>query len=98
MLSIKDEEDDNLEALASRQLDTQIGEFIGTLQQMYSHTAPAIVRTAEKIETNLPTYHPCQWCTLPGADPHLCRRCLRLWESRKKTLAPNQLPTWMQLP
>jgi hypothetical protein len=55
------------------------------LQQIYSHTAPAIVRTAEKIETNIEDKTPCKWCFLEGAADHqLCRRCLRIWEGKKK--------------
>ena len=44
-LAIKSE-DDNIEGFAGSQLNDQIKGFIDTLQQMYSHTAPAIVRTA----------------------------------------------------
>lgn len=41
--------DDNLEYQTTNGLDGQIKQFIDHLQNMYSHTAPAIVRTAEKI-------------------------------------------------
>lgn len=82
--AIKNEED-NLQNFTTSELDGQIREFIDILQQMYSHTAPAIVRTAEKIETNIEDKTPCNWCFLEGAGEHkLCRRCLRLWEGKKK--------------
>jgi tRNA(Ile)-lysidine synthase TilS/MesJ len=88
---------DNIEEAAGSKLDDQISGFIDTLQQMYSHTAAAIVRTAEKIETNLPSHEPCQWCLLPGAEESgLCRRCLRVWEGRKKTGTLVSFP--LQLP
>jgi hypothetical protein len=66
-LALKSEED-NIENYAGSHLNDQIKGFIDTLQQMYSHTAPAIVRTAEKIDTNLPTKIECKWCLLPGAE------------------------------
>jgi len=53
-LSIKSEQDDIAE-ISSSGLNNHISNFMLTLQQMYSHTAPAIVRTAEKIDANLPS-------------------------------------------
>ena len=61
-------QEDNIENMVTAALDTEIKKFILSLQQMYSHTAPAIVRTAEKIETILNNFErECKWCWLPGA-------------------------------
>jgi len=64
---------------------------------MYSHTAPAIVRTAEKIETNLQHEKPCAWCLLPQDQEKICRRCQRLWEARKTAIDEGVLPPWMMI-
>ena len=90
-------EADNLEYSTSTGIDGQLQSFIGNLQQMYSHTSPAIVRTMEKIIGVPPNQERCQWCNVPGCDEGkvLCRRCLRLWEGRKKGVQTHQLPQWM---
>jgi len=64
---------------------------------MYSHTAPAIVRTAEKIETNLQHEKPCAWCLFPQDQEKICRRCQRLWEARKTAIDEGVLPPWMMI-
>ena len=78
MLAIKSNED-NIENFVTAGLDSHLKKFIDTLQNMYSHTAPAIVRTSEKIETNLQSKEICAWCLLPGAENKMCRRCFRVW-------------------
>lgn len=58
--------DDNVENSCTSGLDSQIKQFVTNLQHMFSHTAPAIVRTAEKIETSLVENFFCSWCHLPA--------------------------------
>ena len=38
-------EDDDLSNIAYNEIDSYFDQFIATLQDRYSHTAPAIVRT-----------------------------------------------------
>ena len=42
--------DDDLSNIASKTIDDFLNNFITTLQDRYSHTAPAIVRTGEKLK------------------------------------------------
>ncbi len=47
-LSLESQKDD-LSNYCSTDLDDHLNDFIVQLQTMYSHTAPAITRTCEKI-------------------------------------------------
>lgn len=85
-LALKAEEDD-LSNSYSSPLDSLIKNFISTLQDMHSHTAPAIFRTGERIQSNRPNENVCLWCFLRGTvgEGRLCRKCLRLHEAKNKS-------------
>jgi oligoendopeptidase F len=72
-------ESDDLSNIASNEIDSYLDQFIATLQDRYSHTAPAIVRTGEKILSNFTNPKPCKWCWLHHDRPEeLCQKCVRL--------------------
>lgn len=96
VLAIKWDED-NIEYSCTSGLDTQIKQFVCSLQNMFSHTAPAIVRTAEKIESSLEGKAFCCWCQLPTGEEELCRRCLRVWEGRKPGVVVDSAVSWMKI-
>ena len=61
---------------------------------MYSHTAPAITRTSEKIESNRKSENRCKWCLLKNAfaPNDLCRKCDRILENKNKLYDENKVP------
>lgn len=57
--------DDDLSNIVSSNIDNFLNNFITNLQDRYSHTAPAIVRTGEKLKRKEhENQKGCKWCYL----------------------------------
>lgn len=61
---------DDLQNNVSDDLDSILNNFITNLQDRYSHTAPAIVRTGEKLKRkSTENIKRCKWCFLDHSQP-----------------------------
>ena len=86
---------DDLSNCAHAELDKFLDNFITTLQDRYSHTAPAIVRTGDRLKSNFENAKICKWCSLSHDRPDsLCQKCIRLQASLDVDLM-ERLPKWM---
>lgn len=91
-------ENDDLSNIVYDEIDSYLDQFIATLQQKYSHTAPAIVRTGQKIKNNFANIQNCQWCWLKfDGNGVLCQKCRRLREGIKDQEIWKYMPKWTHL-
>jgi hypothetical protein len=53
---------DDISHIVTTSIDSCLDQFITTLQNKYTHTAPAIIRASEKLKSNFDHVKTCKWC------------------------------------